>query len=202
MRMASSPRSMRPVRTGNEQGRKVSQSAQVGRSQDSILKNQSGPRFPAGQQRRHHHIRCSGRAALAHSKVPWRRPYSEWSHLGVYIDADDVGHGFLLDKNGALQCSMLRTAVSPRLPSRCLPLGINASGAITGYYIDEANVNHGFVRDKHGEIIEFDVPGAARLCPGRAALLRTGGDRILLRRKQRGSRLRTRSGSGVELGQI
>ena len=61
-------------------------------------------------------------------------------------------------------------------------------------------MTHGFVRDKHGAIVEFDVPGAANMGPRVRTLQHCserGGDRILLRPGQRGSRLRARSTLGV-----
>ena len=84
--------------------------------------------------------------------------------MGVYIDADDVSHGFLLDKNGAFTTFDAPDAGNVQAPSKgTYPWGINTNGEITGYYVDGTNVNHGFVRDKHGAIVEFDVPGAANM---------------------------------------
>jgi hypothetical protein len=86
--------------------------------------------------------------------------------MGVYIDADSLNHGFLLDKNGALTTFDAPDAGNvPGSFQGTLPWGINTNGEITGYYVDGTNVNHGFVRDKHGAIIEFDVPGAAGMGP-------------------------------------
>ena len=81
--------------------------------------------------------------------------------MGNYIDADNLSHGFLLDRNGVITTFDSPHAGNvPGSLQGTYPFGINASGAITGWYVDEANVNHGFVRDKHGAIVEFDVPGA------------------------------------------
>ena len=78
-----------------------------------------------------------------------------------YFDADNLSHGFLMDKNGAFTTFDAPDAGNvPGSLQGTYPFGINTNGAITGWYVDEANVNHGFVRDKHGAIVEFDVPGA------------------------------------------
>ena len=118
------------------------------------------------------------------------------SIMGNYVDADDVSHGFVMDRRMApLPRSMRRArATGPGSLQGTYPFGINTAGAISGWYIDESDVNHGFVRDRHGAIVEFDVPGAGTgpfqgpnvysICSER------GGDWILPRPGQRGSRLR------------
>ena len=79
--------------------------------------------------------------------------------MGNYVDADNLSHGFLMDKNGAF--TTFDTPGAGTGPFQgTYPFGINANGAITGWYVDATDVNHGFVRDKHGAIVEFDVPGA------------------------------------------
>jgi hypothetical protein len=81
--------------------------------------------------------------------------------MGVLIDADNLNHGFLLDKKGTVTTFDAPDAGNvPGSLQGTLPWGINTNGEISGYYIDGTNVNHGFVRDKHGAIVEFDVPGA------------------------------------------
>ena len=95
--------------------------------------------------------------------------------MGVLIDANNVNHGFLLDKNGAVTTFDAPDAGTGS-DQGTYPWGINTNGAITGWYVDEANVSHGFVRDKHGAIVEFDVPGAGTgpfQGPPSTALLRT-----------------------------
>ena len=81
--------------------------------------------------------------------------------MGTYFDADNLNHGFLLDKNGAV--TTFDTPDAGNVPNSfqgTFPFGINTNGEITGYYVDATSVNHGFVRDKDGVIVEFDVPGA------------------------------------------
>jgi hypothetical protein len=79
--------------------------------------------------------------------------------MGNYIDADNVSHGFLMDRTGIFTTFDAPNAGTGPFQGT-FPFGINSNGAITGWYTDEANVNHGFVRDRHGAIVEFDVPGA------------------------------------------
>ena len=79
--------------------------------------------------------------------------------MGDLLDADNVSHGFLMDRNGAFTTFDAPDAGTGSFQGT-YPFGINTTGAITGWYVDEANVNHGFVRDRHGAIVEFDVPGA------------------------------------------
>jgi hypothetical protein len=81
--------------------------------------------------------------------------------MGNYLDADNLSHGFLMDRNGAFTTFDAPHAGNvPGSLQGTYPFGINPNGAITGWYVDVENVNHGFVRDKHGALIEFDVPGA------------------------------------------
>ena len=81
--------------------------------------------------------------------------------MGNYFDADNLSHGFLMDKKGVF--TTFDTPHAGNVPGSfqgTFPFGINTNGAITGWYTDDANVNHGFVRGKHGDLVEFDVPGA------------------------------------------
>jgi hypothetical protein len=82
--------------------------------------------------------------------------------MGVLIDADNVNHGFLLDKKGAVTTFDAPDAgTGPNQGTD--PWGINTNGAIAGYYVNGTNVFHSFVRDKHGAIVEFAVPGAVNM---------------------------------------
>jgi len=91
--------------------------------------------------------------------------------MGNYFDADDLSHGFLLDRNGVFTTFDAPDAGSvPGSFEGTYPFGINTKGATTGWYIDAADVNHGFVRDKHGAFVEFDVPGAGT-GPGQGPLV-------------------------------
>ena len=123
--------------------------------------------------------------------------------MGNYLDADNLSHGFLMDRNGVFTTFDAPDAGHvPGSGRGTYPFGINASGAITGWYVDDADANHGFVRNKHGAIVEFDVPGAGAGVSRLQHCSKRGGDRIFLRREQRGSRLRARRGWRVELAQI
>src|SRR5438046_2554529 len=81
--------------------------------------------------------------------------------IGNCRDADNVSHGFILDRNGAFTTFDAPDAGHvPGVDDGTYPFGINTKGAITGWYVDDADANHGFVRGKNGAIVEFDVPGA------------------------------------------
>jgi hypothetical protein len=81
--------------------------------------------------------------------------------MGNYLDGDNVSHGFLKHKGGAITTFDAPDAGNVAGSFQgTYPFGINTNGTITGWYVDEANVSHGFVLDKHGAIVEFDVPGA------------------------------------------
>lgn len=80
---------------------------------------------------------------------------------GLYIDGNNVVHGFLRSHTGEI------TTFDP--PGEgpqglgCFAdcsLGLNDSGAITGSYLDANNVVHGFVRSPEGKFTTFDAPGA------------------------------------------
>jgi hypothetical protein len=81
--------------------------------------------------------------------------------MGNYLDANNLSHGFLRDRNGVFTTFDAPDAGHvPGSDDGTYPFGINANGAITGWYVDDSDANHGFVRDKHSDIDEFDVPGA------------------------------------------
>jgi hypothetical protein len=93
---------------------------------------------------------------------------------GVYVDANDVQHGFLRTRYGSItkfdapgaspgpgSPGCIANAVCPGTISGA----INAEGTIAGFYLDTNNVEHGFVRSPQGEITTFDVPGAGAAGP-------------------------------------
>jgi hypothetical protein len=59
---------------------------------------------------------------------------------GIYIDANNVYHGYLRTPGGTF------VTVDPLGSVGTLSFSINDLGAITGYYIDANNVYHGFLR--------------------------------------------------------
>ena len=115
--------------------------------------------------------------------------------MGNYFDADNLSHGFLLDKEGTITTFDAPDAGNPGSFQGTYPFGINPNGAITGWYVDGANVNHGFVRDKHGASLSSTFRARARTLQAQRLqhCSERGGDRIFLRREQRGSRLRATS---------
>jgi hypothetical protein len=83
---------------------------------------------------------------------------------GIYIDANDVAHGFLRSPEGAFSTFDAPDAgggsyQGTGCPSDC-QVSLNDAGTIAGTYIDANNVFHGFVRSARGLITEFDAPGA------------------------------------------
>jgi hypothetical protein len=58
---------------------------------------------------------------------------------GIYIDSNDVFHGYLRSPAGKI------VTVDPKGTVFTFPDGINDSGSITGYYIDANDVYHGFL---------------------------------------------------------
>jgi hypothetical protein len=85
---------------------------------------------------------------------------------GVYVDANNVNHGFVRDPDGHFATFEAPGSGTEPGPAFCVfcpgtyPIGINASGVTTGLYLDSGNVQHSFVRDRHGDITTFDAPGA------------------------------------------
>ena len=63
---------------------------------------------------------------------------------GPYVDASNVGHGFLRDKNGAITTFDAPGAGTGPFQGT-VPFCNNPPAGITGYYIDASNVGHGFL---------------------------------------------------------
>ncbi len=73
---------------------------------------------------------------------------NDWGSItGIYLDANNVYHGFLRTPEGKFT-----TFEAPGADTKAgdgkgtFPYGINDQGVITGYYIDANNVSHGFLR--------------------------------------------------------
>jgi hypothetical protein len=95
--------------------------------------------------------------------------------MGVLIDADNLNHSFLLDKNGAVTTFDAPDAGNvPGSLQGTLPWGINTNGAITGWYVDEANVNHALCVIGTAPSLSSTFRARARASARSGALLRTG----------------------------
>jgi cell envelope opacity-associated protein A len=73
---------------------------------------------------------------------------NDWGSItGIYLDANNVYHGFLRTPDGKF--TTFEAPGADRTPGSLngtFPYGINDQGVITGYYLDANNVSHGFVR--------------------------------------------------------
>jgi hypothetical protein len=78
--------------------------------------------------------------------------------IGVYIDSENLQHGFLRDKDGALTEFQVPAANGSIL---AYPFSINGSREISGFYTDSNSAFHSFLRKRDGTQITFDVPGAS-----------------------------------------
>jgi len=74
---------------------------------------------------------------------------------GGYIDASNIGHGFIRDPSGDLA-----TFDVPGAVWGTYSFGVNEAGVICGNFGDSNGV-HGFVRDPRGHFTAFDAPGNA-----------------------------------------
>ena len=79
--------------------------------------------------------------------------------VGLYFDANNVGHGFVRAPDGAITTFDVPGAGTGAFQGTS-PGGINPEGVIAGVYTDANNVNHGFVLAPDGTFSTFDVPGA------------------------------------------
>src|ERR1700757_2593581 len=78
---------------------------------------------------------------------------------GQYLDANNVDHGFLRARDGAITTFDVPGAGTGPFQGT-YPLSINPGAAMTGLYLDASNLDHGFLRARDGAITTFDVPGA------------------------------------------
>ena len=84
---------------------------------------------------------------------------SEGAIVGLYVDANNVPHGFLRTSDGNFTTIDAPSAGTGAFQGTAAD-GINAEGAIVGGYTDASNTNHAFLRSPDGEFATFDVPGA------------------------------------------
>jgi hypothetical protein len=73
---------------------------------------------------------------------------NDWGAItGIYLDANNVYHGFLRSPEGTFTTFEAPGAdTTPGSYNGTFPYSINDQGVITGYYIDANNVSHGFLR--------------------------------------------------------
>ena len=77
---------------------------------------------------------------------------------GWYDDANNVMHGFLRVRDGAITTFDAPNAGAA--PTKSIAGDLNDLGMIAGYYIDGNNVSHGFLLNPDGIFTTFDAPGA------------------------------------------
>jgi N-acetylneuraminic acid mutarotase len=85
---------------------------------------------------------------------------------GVYIDANNAIHGFVLPAGGVITKFDV-TGAGTGSGQGTIPTGINSSGVIAGTYIDGSTASHGFMRAVDGTITPFDATGAPTTTPNR-----------------------------------
>lgn len=88
---------------------------------------------------------------------------------GIYIDANNVQHGFLRSREGKFTTfdapgAGTDTYQGTGCPSDC-PTILNDWGAITGVYIDANYVPHGYLRSPEGKFATIDPQGSAGTLP-------------------------------------
>jgi uncharacterized membrane protein len=92
--------------------------------------------------------------------------------VGVYLDAEGRGHGFVRDKGrGARQDEGVFTTIDfPGAPGITLALAINNRDQIVGAYTDSQNTKHGFLLEE-GEFTAIDHPDATSEVTGGGTVL-------------------------------
>jgi len=112
--------------------------------------------------------------------------------MGVYIDADNVNHGFLLDKNG--RSYHVRAPVRGTGRPRYTTLGDQYEWSRSqDTTLTDKMCFTALCAIRTALSLSSDVPGAANMGAFASIAPNAGGGLILLRREQRGSRLRARS---------
>jgi uncharacterized membrane protein len=92
----------------------------------------------------------------AEDTYPWAMNEAGTITGYYYCDGQDgcgpgVSEGFIRASNG--------TIITFEVQTGAYPVGINASGVVTGTYTDDVFQVHGFVRAAGGEVTTFDYPG-------------------------------------------
>ena len=72
---------------------------------------------------------------------------------GTYTDANQVIHGFLRSRDGAMKKIEVRG-------NPAMVLGINARGTVAGYYTDQNGSRHGFIDPRTGPTVIVDPPNS------------------------------------------
>jgi hypothetical protein len=72
---------------------------------------------------------------------------NDWGQItGIYLDANNVVHGFLRNPDGKYTTFEAPGAdTTAGSYSGTFPYSVNNQGVITGYYLDANNVSHGFL---------------------------------------------------------
>jgi hypothetical protein len=81
----------------------------------------------------------------------------EGETAGFYVDGNNVYHGFVRSRDGAITTFDPMGSVFTFV---CEETCLNVEGATTGYYADENGAYHGFIRDPDGTITTVDAPGS------------------------------------------
>jgi hypothetical protein len=105
---------------------------------------------------------------------------NDWGAItGIYVDANDVYHGYLRGPDGNI------TTVDPAGSLFTWSSHIDDSGRITGYYADANYVYHGFLAAPCGQESSEKEDAATRLSPATPANRVTPPSRWVLNPKQR-----------------
>jgi hypothetical protein len=80
---------------------------------------------------------------------------------GVFVDAKNVVHGFVLLAGGAVSTFDVPGA-GTNSGQGTIPSSINSARVIVGTYVDANAASHGFMRAANGVITTFDAPGAPK----------------------------------------
>jgi hypothetical protein len=79
--------------------------------------------------------------------------------VGLFLDSNDAGHGFLRDSTGA-EFSIDAPGAGTQQNLGTEATAINASGEIVGFFFDTQGAEHSFVRASDGTITTFDPPNS------------------------------------------
>jgi hypothetical protein len=79
--------------------------------------------------------------------------------VGYYVDASNVNHGFLRNRDGSF-ITFDAPGAGTGLGQGTSGLDVNPGGLIAGWYADSSGVYHAFLRATDGRFTTFDAPGA------------------------------------------